>query len=134
MRQWPFGGPIDKRSFLWRDPQASTYRLDNPWHVSAHRLPDDRQGIEHRSRELDPTPGGGADLECIGSICLSGDGQVFTWGLDVEGQLGHGAASGHKAVPTKIAAFDAPVSAISCGIGPGGPGHTAAICGGKLYT
>jgi alpha-tubulin suppressor-like RCC1 family protein len=67
------------------------------------------------------------------SICLTIDGDVYTWGLDVEGQLGHG-ASGHKALPTKVVAAFGAVSAVSCGIGPGGPGHSAAISNGKLYT
>lgn len=68
-------------------------------------------------------------------MCLTSDNKVFTWGLDIEGQLGH-RPSGHRAVPTQVMGEigELKVSNIACGIGPGGPGHTAAISDGKLYT
>lgn len=70
------------------------------------------------------------------SIALTSDGKVYTWGMDVEGQLGHG-PSGHKAAPTQVEGplKDLVVTAVACGIGPGGPAHSAAIgSNGKLYT
>ncbi len=70
------------------------------------------------------------------NVALSADGGVYVWGLDVEGQLGLG-ASGHKAVPTKVGGplAEQQAVAVACGIGPGGPGHSAAITHeGKLYT
>ena len=77
------------------------------------------------------------DVSCgeTHSVCSTSDGRVFTWGMDIEGQLGHG-ASGHKPLPTPLGGVlaDVQVSAVDCAVGPGGPGHTAALAGGKLYT
>ena len=70
------------------------------------------------------------------NVALAADGGVYVWGLDVEGQLGLG-ASGHKALPTKVGGplAEQQTVAVACGIGPGGPGHSAAITrDGKLYT
>ena len=70
------------------------------------------------------------------NVALSADGSVYVWGLDVEGQLGLG-ASGHRAAPAKVGGplAEQKATAVSCSIGPGGPGHSAAITsGGNLYT
>jgi E3 ubiquitin-protein ligase HERC2 len=71
------------------------------------------------------------------TMCLTDDGKVFSWGLDIEGQLGHGTDAGHKPRPTQIGGVlsGVVVKKIACAVGPGGPGHSAAIdAEGNLYT
>jgi len=70
------------------------------------------------------------------NVALSADGSVYVWGLDVEGQLGLG-PSGHRAAPAQVGGplAEQKATAVSCSIGPGGPGHSAAITSdGNLYT
>jgi alpha-tubulin suppressor-like RCC1 family protein len=70
------------------------------------------------------------------NVALSADGSVYVWGLDVEGQLGLG-PSGHRAAPAQVGGplAEQKATAVSCSIGPGGPGHSAAIASdGNLYT
>jgi alpha-tubulin suppressor-like RCC1 family protein len=71
-------------------------------------------------------------IEC-GVVCTVGltkKGQVFTWGDNDYGQLGHGDREGRR-VPTKVESLDGLViTKISCGVG-----YTAALTeNGEMLT
>jgi alpha-tubulin suppressor-like RCC1 family protein len=63
-------------------------------------------------------------IECGGwhTVGLTKKGEVFSWGCNDYGQLGHGDEE-HRRVPTKVASLDGTVIIkISCG-----KSHTAAL-------
>ena len=64
------------------------------------------------------------------TVALTKKGEVFTWGLNNNGQLGHGDRK-PRTVPTKVAGLDwLVITQISCGYQ-----HTAALTGkGELLT
>ena len=86
---------------------------------------------------LDTDTGGGDKLEWIQIECglfhiagLTKKGEVFTWGMNYHGQLGHGDSEG-RTVPTKVESLDGLViTKISCG-----SDHTAALTdNGEILT
>ena len=71
-------------------------------------------------------------IQCgaLHTVGLTKKGEVFTWGDNDDGQLGH-ADKTYRSVPTKIAALDGLfITNISCGYN-----HTAALTDkGKILT
>ena len=72
-------------------------------------------------------------IECGGhhTVGLTKNGEVFTWGDNSCGELGHGDLGGRRSVPTKVESLDGLVIAkISCG-----SEHTAAVTyNGEILT